>query len=194
MPLSACEPSDILIPHYCWSTVIPPRELNQGCEEGGHRTPSSVLWVQAAVFVMEEHCIPHRFLLFCSTLVTLLCHLVAWIPPSALPSCPRNRMPSALWQTDNIRVNPFSLFAGCDCPLVWTFKIKPRFHHMLLTSDKTLASYDCGIRTCCIVADIRWNLPTWGVAGAYVQFRDLIVFRELHMIVRLGIVWTVNIK
>jgi hypothetical protein len=39
------------------------------------------------------------FLVFCSTLLTILWSLVAWIPPSARLSCPRKQLPSASWQT-----------------------------------------------------------------------------------------------
>jgi hypothetical protein len=52
------------------------------------------------------------FLVFCNTLVMLLWSLVAHIPPSALPSCPRPQLPSAFWQTC---VYFFGLFGECVC-------------------------------------------------------------------------------
>jgi hypothetical protein len=67
------------------------------------------------------------FLVFLNTLLMLLRSLVAWIPSSALLSCPRKQLPSAFWQADNICLNFFGLFGECvcihcfDCSLIATF-------------------------------------------------------------------------
>jgi hypothetical protein len=55
------------------------------------------------------------FLVFSNTLLTLLWSLVAWIPPSALLSCPRKQLPSIFWQVDNVCLNFFGLFGECVC-------------------------------------------------------------------------------
>jgi hypothetical protein len=70
------------------------------------------------------------FLLFHNTLVTLLWSLVAWLPPSALLSCPRKQFTSAFWQTTFVWTFwsfSFGFFGACvcihcyDCFLVWAF-------------------------------------------------------------------------
>jgi hypothetical protein len=54
------------------------------------------------------------FLVFPSTLLPLLCSLVAWISSSALLSWPRKQLPSPFWQAD-VCLNFFNLFGKCVC-------------------------------------------------------------------------------
>jgi hypothetical protein len=58
------------------------------------------------------------FLVFRSTLPTLLWSLVAWIPPSALLSYPRKQVQSAFWQAD-ISLNFFGFSGECVHALLW---------------------------------------------------------------------------
>jgi hypothetical protein len=123
---------------------------DQGCMESGQTTPS---WKAAAVIECEQlysyadaRCqggALHRMsafrvfwskwpcaviLVFCSTLLTLLWSLVAWIPPSALLFSPRKQLSSAFWQADKACLNCSGLFGECacihyvGCSLVSTFR------------------------------------------------------------------------
>jgi hypothetical protein len=71
-----------------------------------------------------------RFLVFRNTLLTLLRSLIAWIPSSALLSCPRKQLLSAFWQAVNVCLKFFGLLGECVCihwfdwSLVSTFKNK----------------------------------------------------------------------
>jgi hypothetical protein len=76
--------------------------------------------------VMEEHykytrCnhstplilnIPTNFIVFRSTLLTLLLSIFAWFPPRALFSCPRKQLPSTFCQAD-VCLNIFDLLGEC---------------------------------------------------------------------------------
>jgi hypothetical protein len=81
-------------------------ELLQQCSSASNCTQARI--------VMEAHCTFHAFrsewrgaviYVFRNTLLTLLWSLVAWIPPSALLSCPRKQSPSTSWQADNVWLN-----------------------------------------------------------------------------------------
>jgi hypothetical protein len=93
-------------------------------------------------FVMEEHYTGSQHstpfvVVFRNTLLTLLCSLVSWIPPSAHISCSRKQFPSDFWQADKVCwyffVCLMNVCVSTALTVLWFQHslMKLRFHHLL---------------------------------------------------------------